>query len=120
MNQAPALFPLGRKVMTPGLGCFIVKKLGGPSMGAPITEEQAIYWAQAAQRYLSGLIERHASGDWGDLEDEDKIANHRSILEGSRILSAYMIDGEKVFIITEAENDDGKRAFTTVLLASEY
>lgn len=51
------------------------------------------------------LVRRHQSGDWGDLEDEDKQANDEALLDGSRIFSAYVLPttGEKVWVITEAD-----------------
>ncbi len=68
---------------------------------------------------LAPFLERHRSGDWGDLEDEEKAENNASVKNGSRILSAYRLsDGEKIWIITEAG-----RLSTTVLLPlspSEY
>ncbi|MFN7915709.1 MAG: hypothetical protein U0Q55_10255 [Vicinamibacterales bacterium] len=64
---------------------------------------------------LLAILERHAIGDWGDLCDEDKAANDAALKQGSRLLSAYCLDGEKVWVITEAD-----RSATTVLLPEEY
>ena len=61
------------------------------------------------------LIHRHGSGDWGDLGVSDKKLNEQAIADGSRILSAYVVAGEKLYIITEWD-----RSYTTVLMASEY
>ncbi len=48
------------------------------------------------------LLNRHVTGDWGDLDDEDKKENELSVKEGFRILSAYKLDSVvKVWIITE-------------------
>jgi hypothetical protein len=61
-------------------------------------------------------VSRHLTGDWGDLEVEDKVENELSLREGFRLLSAYHLpDGTKVWIITEAD-----RSVTTVLLPDEY
>ena len=51
------------------------------------------------------LVLRHQSGDWGDLDAEDKQANGEALLDGSRIFSAYVLPttGEKVWVITEAD-----------------
>lgn len=39
----------------------------------------------------------------------------------SRLLSAYLLkDGTKIWIITEAADDNGKREATTILLPEEY
>jgi len=67
------------------------------------------------------LLDRHVRGDWGDLSADDAEANERALRDGSRILSAYIIaSGKKIWIITEAVNDEGKRASTTILLPEEY
>jgi hypothetical protein len=43
------------------------------------------------------------------------------LIDGSRLLSAYRTAlGEKLWIITEAVDDSGNRAATTILLPSEY
>jgi hypothetical protein len=61
------------------------------------------------------LIARHAAGDWGDLCEEDRQVNAQALADGSRLLSAYEIQGAKFWVITEAD-----RSATTVLLPSEY
>lgn len=60
-------------------------------------------------------LERHVTGDFGDLDKSDMAENRLSIREGFRILSSYLIAGEKVWIITEAD-----RSVTTFLFPSEY
>lgn len=68
------------------------------------------------------LLARHASGDWGDLDDHDKEANCAALKTGARLLSAYHLpDGTKIWIITDAEIDDQHhRQATTFLLPEEY
>lgn len=61
------------------------------------------------------LLIRHHQGDWGDLEFEDKQANDAALINGSRIFSAYIAEGTKYWVITEAD-----RSSTTILLPSEY
>ena len=63
------------------------------------------------------LVARHASGDWGDLSDDDRDLNERALAKGGeRIFSAYNLSGgRRVWIITEAD-----RAATTALLPEEY
>ncbi len=69
----------------------------------------------------STLLRRHASGDWGDLNAHDRAANDAALRDGSRLLSAYLVaQGVKVWIITEAADEDGHRAATTLLLPEEY
>ena len=53
---------------------------------------------------------------------DDSAANDQAVQDGSRILSAYLLndDKTKVWIITEATDDTGNRAATTLLLPDEY
>jgi hypothetical protein len=62
------------------------------------------------------FLHRHAGGDWGDVDDEDRAENELSVKEGFRLLSAYRLpDGTRIWIITEAD-----RSSTTILLPEEY
>ena len=61
-------------------------------------------------------LARHASGDWGDINEQDKQENEFSLKHNLRLLSAYhLADGTKIWIITEAD-----RSATTILLPEEY
>ena len=85
-------FPLGRVVITSNA-------------------QQAIPPAE-----VNTALSRHASGDWGELCEEDRQLNERSLDEGDRLLSAYVAaDGTRFWIITEAD-----RSVTTVLLPEDY
>ena len=87
-------FPLGQIVATPG----------------------ALEALQIAEQSPAAFLNRHVTGDWGELCDEDKKANDISLRHGYRILSAYTTGvGEKIWIITEAD-----RSVTTILLPEEY
>lgn len=67
------------------------------------------------------LLDKHATGDWGDVDSADWAANQRALIDGSRVLSAYQIGPDvRVWITTEAQGDDGLRESTTILLPSEY
>jgi hypothetical protein len=61
-------------------------------------------------------LNRHITGDWGELDTEDRQENDSALLHGGRLLSAYR-DGKGVrfWIITEAA-----RQTTTVLLPDDY
>ena len=76
--------------------------------------------ATFAEADLRGALARHLVGDWGDVPDEDKERNDEAIGDGSRIISAYKIGDETLWIITEAEDYEGVRYSTTFLLPSEY
>ena len=67
------------------------------------------------------LLVRHVQGDFGEVDAEDRQANEEAIKDGSRILSAYVLKtGVRLWVITEAEDDRGNRAATTLLLPEEY
>jgi hypothetical protein len=75
---------------------------------------------QSSQSAFDFLV-RHGAGDWGDVCADDKEANEQSLLDGSRLLSAYRTTkGVKLWVITEAADDRGNRACTTILMPSEY
>jgi hypothetical protein len=62
------------------------------------------------------LIERHRSGDCGDVSEHDWLANDRALVEGSRIFSSFNISKYvRIWVITE-----GNRSATTILLPCEY
>jgi hypothetical protein len=93
------LFDLGQVVATPG----------------------ALEALQAAGQQPHEFLSRHVTGDWGDLDEEDKSLNDDAVIEGSRILSAYQTTrGDRIWIITEAADDLGKRLATTILKSEEY
>ena len=63
------------------------------------------------------FLGKHLSGDWGEVDAEDCNLNDQALLDGSRLLSAYRtLKGVKIWIITEAADDDGRRASTCILL----
>lgn len=87
-------FPLGQMVATPG----------------------ALRAFEVAGENVMPYLERHAHGDWGELDEEDRRENEYSLTRHLRLLSAYhLTNGTKVWIITEAD-----RSVTTVLLPEEY
>ena len=70
----------------------------------------------AARVSESSLIERHVSGDFGDVDAEQQACNRCALGEGGRIASRYRIDGgTRVCVVTEAD-----RSVTTVLLPGEH
>lgn len=64
---------------------------------------------------VSASIRRHALGDWGDVCGEDRQTNEDALAEGSRLLSSYQVEGEKLWVITEWD-----RSVTTALFPSDY
>jgi hypothetical protein len=82
----------------------------------------AIEALEQSGQNLWEFLSLHLAGAWGDVLDvEDKNANDEALKDGSRILSAYILKtGVKIWIITEAADDNGNRAATTALLPDEY
>ena len=94
MKADEPLFPLGRIVATPGALDALARA------------------NQSPQEFLN----RHVTGDWGELGEEDKAENNYSLKHGFRILSSYKTTaGEKLWLITESD-----RSLTTLLQPEEY
>jgi len=78
--------------------------------------------AAVPQEVIIGLLDRHASGDWGDLDGEDKAANDadHSQAEG-RLFSSYATEENgTVWVITEDLRGEGGGPITTVLFPADY
>ena len=92
-------FPLGQVLITPG-ATEALQKTG-----------------QSPAEFLA----RHVAGDWGEVCPDDKALNDGSLIDGSRILSAYRTSSNgRLWIITEGADDEGHRCCTTLLLPEEY
>lgn len=93
-NDSGPLFAMGRTLATPG--------------GLNVCAE--------AEVAPSELFQRHQSGDWGDLCEEDLEANEAALEYGGRLFSAYDLPTTaRVWVITEAD-----RSATTLLTPMEY
>jgi hypothetical protein len=91
------------------------------SLGRIVATPGAIEALRDAGQSAGEFLGRHVTGDWGELDDEDRQANDTALINGSRILSAYVTrKGERIWIITEAVNEMGLRYSSTILLPSEY
>jgi hypothetical protein len=72
--------------------------------------------AAIPQKTIIHALGRHARGDWGEVDEEDKAANDLALNVGARLLSAYeSANRTRFWIITEAD-----RSVTTILLPGEY
>ena len=61
-------------------------------------------------------IQRHQSGDWGDVDAHDRAANNCALTEGTRLFSVYhSATAVKFWVITEAD-----RSVTTILMPEDY
>jgi len=86
-------FPLGSVVSTPG----------------------ALHLLTSHKVSAFALLALHQSGQWGDVPPDDARANDQALIVGARVLSAYLVGGARLWIITEAD-----RSVTTMLLPEEY
>ena len=87
-------FPLGQVVATPG----------------------ALKAIESAGQEPGFFLSKHAQGDWGTMDKDDKQLNEDALSNGDRIHSAYRtLKNESIWIITEAD-----RSTTTLLLPDDY
>ena len=88
------LFPLGQVVATPG----------------------ALAALEDADQEPVEFLQRHITGDWGQLDEHDRNENELALKQGLRLLSAYQTNkGVRLWVITEWD-----RSVTTILLPQEY
>ena len=98
-NATSPKFELGQVVATPG----------------------ALEALEQSDQSPAEFLKRHVQLEQGVLDSEDHELNAAALQDGSRILSAYKTTkGVKLWIITEAEDGDGHRSATTLLLPEEY
>ena len=91
------------------------------TMGEQVTTPGALEALEAAGVDPSELLSRHMAGDWGDLDEDDRLANDDAVKDGEEILSTYTLStGVEVYIVTDAADDRGSRATTRILLMDEY
>jgi hypothetical protein len=67
--------------------------------------------------YLASCVARHASGDWGELTEEERRLNDLALEQGGPLVSFYRhpVGGRGLYIITTAD-----KSKTTILLLEEY
>ncbi len=91
------------------------------SLGQLLATPGALQALEESGQTPDFFLEKHLGGDWGEVCEEDKMANDRALIDGSRLLSAYTtLKGVKIWVITEAADDSRHRAATTCLRPCEY
>ena len=91
------------------------------SLGQLLATPEALRALEESGQSPAFFLDRHVQGDWGLVDAEDKRLNDQALIDGSRLLSAYRtLKGERIWIITEAVGDDGRRAATTILRPDQY
>jgi hypothetical protein len=85
-------------------------------LGALVETWGAADALQEAGESADTYLDRHAFGDWGEVDEHDAQENDFSVENNLRILSVYTLStGVKIWVITEAD-----RSRTTTLLPEEY
>lgn len=85
-------------------------------LGKCVATPGALDQMEKAEVSYFDLLRRHVTGDWGELDREDKAANDAALVRGGRIFSAYNLPkGGRVWVITEAD-----RSSTCILTPREY
>jgi hypothetical protein len=66
---------------------------------------------------IQSALSRHAQCEWGEMDEEDRRTNDRSLMTGGGVMSVHVggTDRERFYVIT-----DPGHAVTTVLLPGEY
>ena len=85
------------------------------SLGRVVATPKALNTLLTAGQDPAELLDRHRSGDWGEVPPEDAKENWSSVARGSRILSSYRVGEGRIWIITEAD-----RSSTCFLLPEDY
>jgi hypothetical protein len=71
---------------------------------------------EASGESLLSYLQRHLSGDWGDVSAPDIYENEYALEHDLRLLSSYKLtSGQRIWIITEADCSS-----TCILLPEEY
>lgn len=90
-------------------------------LGQIVATPAALRVLEESGQEPADFLDRHVQGDWGTVNAEDKGLNDAALMDGGRLLSAYTtLKGVRLWIITEAVDDQGHRAATTFLLPEEY
>ena len=90
-------------------------------LGQIVATPGAIEAMEASGQNACFFLRRHAACDWGEVCPEDGELNNQSLVDGSRILSAYRtLKGVKIWVITSATDDNNQRESTCCLLPEDY
>ena len=84
------------------------------SWGRLVGTPGAVAALERAKQLPAEFMDRHVSGDWGEVEDPEQ--NELALQKGLRLLSVYKTkEGETIWILTEAD-----RSYTTLMLPEDY
>lgn len=103
-QQVAAEEKWARFLQTANLGRVVVTAAAAKVLEETETEPMVLLW-------------RHATGDWGQVEQDDREANDRALVSGEeRTYSTYLLyEGKCIWVVTEAD-----RSATLMCLPDEY
>ena len=78
--------------------------------------------ADVPHSLITALLDRHAAGDWGNLDADDKAANEEAARTGDgRLFSSYLTSEHgTIWVITNDTRGEGDGPITTFLFPDEY
>lgn len=85
------------------------------SLGKIVATRPALHFCSDNLINPAILLQRHRSGDWGNLSESDIRANEDAVAYGGRIFSSYEFPSGRIWIITEAD-----RSSTCLMLPEDY
>ncbi|MGR5448520.1 type I restriction endonuclease subunit M [Vibrio sp. PNB22_3_1] len=84
-------------------------------LGETVATRKALEAIENDQAFINRCLYRHATGDWGQICEEDAETNNEALASGGRLMSVYSYGQTKIWFITESD-----RSVTTMLLPSDY
>lgn len=84
-------------------------------IGTVVSTQGALDLLHAHNQSPFHFLALHQSGDWGVVPPEDASANESALTNGARLMSAYFLGDDCLWIVTEAD-----RSSTTLMLPDEY
>lgn len=89
-------------------------------LGQTVSTPAALEVMLKAGVHPASLLARHSQPDPGTLTVDDQERNREALTDGSMIVSTFQVGSESLWVITDGNSDDGKRAVTTILKPDEY
>jgi hypothetical protein len=74
--------------------------------GTVAISKEALQALGVAGEDFRALLERHLTGDWGNLREDEKMLNELAVAYGEDVLSAYRLNtGVEIWITTDRDRE---------------
>jgi hypothetical protein len=84
--------------------CLVGEEVTRFKPGQVVATPGALAALEASGESLLTYLQRHLSGDWGEVDEHDARENELSLKHDLRIMSVYTLrTGTRIWIITEAD-----------------